>query len=132
MPTKKEFEELLNKCDWEWTSQDGRNGYKVTDPNGNSIFLPATGLRYGASFNRLGSYYWSSTPDGGNTQYACSLYIFNDLYGVDWYSRGYGRSVRPVLDKEDVLIEERRLKLDSIKKDVSRGIKDSAPTFGLG
>ena len=132
MPTNGDLEELVDMCDWVWTSQGGRSGYKVTGPTGNSIFLPDAGLRYGTSFNRLGSYYWSSTPDGGNTQYACSLYIFNDLYGVDWYSRGYGRSVRPVLDKEDVLIEERRLKLDSIKKDVSRGIKDSAPTFGLG
>ena len=46
--------------------------------------------------------------------------------------RHYGYGVRPVLDKTDVELEERRAKLESIKKAVSEGIKDSAPTFGLG
>lgn len=40
-----EFGELLSKCTWTWTSQGGKNGYKVTGKNGNSIFLPASGWR---------------------------------------------------------------------------------------
>ena len=46
MPTKDEFQELINKCKWEWTAQDYHHGYKVTGPNGKSIFLPAAGRRY--------------------------------------------------------------------------------------
>ena len=43
MPTKAEQDELRNtdNCTWEWTTQNGVNGYKVTSKkNGNSIFLP--------------------------------------------------------------------------------------------
>lgn len=46
MPTDAEWTELLEKCRWTWTSQGGMNGYKVTGPNGNSIFLPTAGHRY--------------------------------------------------------------------------------------
>ena len=39
MPTKKECEELVNNCTWEWTKVNGNNGYKVIGPNGaNSTF----------------------------------------------------------------------------------------------
>ena len=47
MPTKEECEELLENCTWNWTTQNGVNGYKVTSKkNGNSIFLPAAGYYY--------------------------------------------------------------------------------------
>lgn len=90
MPTRKELEKLVRKCDWQWTTQGGHNGYKVTGPNGNSIFLPAAGWRAG---------YWSSTPNGSNTQNAYSLNLDSRLYYVAWPYRNYGQSVRPVSDK---------------------------------
>lgn len=101
MPTMEEFEELVYKCAWEWTSQGGRNGYKVTGPNGNSIFLPVTGWCYGTSLNYAGDggYYWCSTPHGSSAQNACHLYFYSDYYTVDWGYRYYGHGVRPVLDK---------------------------------
>lgn len=43
MPTTEQMQELLGKCEWEFTG----SGYKVTGPNGKSIFLPAAGFRYG-------------------------------------------------------------------------------------
>lgn len=43
LPTKQEFEELLNKCIWKKTTIKGVLGYVVTGPNGNCIFLPLTG-----------------------------------------------------------------------------------------
>ena len=61
LPTKQQLEELKNKCTWTWTG----NGYKVTGPNGNSIFLPAAGFRYcdgGVVCVGTNGYYWSSTP----------------------------------------------------------------------
>ena len=97
MPTFDELNELRTKCTWNWTTQNGVNGYKVTGPSGASIFLPAAGYRDGSSLYDAGSdgNYWSSTP---NDDYAYLLYFYsNDLYIID-YNRYYGRSVRPVLE----------------------------------
>lgn len=101
MPTKEEFEELLDKCNWQWTSQSGRNGYKVTCPNGNSIFLPATGWRYGTSLDYAGDFgnYWSSTPYGSNSQSAYYLFFSSGYHYVYGNYRFDGQSVRPVTDK---------------------------------
>ena len=100
-PTRKEFQELIDNCDWEWVRSKGEiTGYRVTGKNGNSIFLPAAGHWDGASLNNIGEYgsYWSSTPDGGDTQIAFYLYFYNDHWGMlwDWRGRDIGRSVRPV------------------------------------
>ena len=132
MPTKEELEELVDKCDWQWTTQRGHNGYKVTGPNGNSIFLPAAGWRFGIStIDGSNGLYWSSTPYGSDTR-ASKLSFYDGGHYVVSDDRDYGESVRPVLDKTDVELEERRAKLESIKKAASEEIKDSAPAFGLG
>jgi hypothetical protein len=47
MPTKDEMEELIDNCTWEWIQTNGKNGFKVTGKNGNSIFLPAAGCHAG-------------------------------------------------------------------------------------
>ncbi len=62
LPTEAEIRELVDKCQWEWTTIEGHSGYKVTGPNGNSIFLPAAGCRYGALLINAGKYgnYWIS------------------------------------------------------------------------
>ena len=99
LPTKGEFQELIDNCIWTWTTQNGNNGYKVTSKkNGNSIFLPAAGWRYDTSSRNQGTrgYYWSATPYGSNTDYAYSLYFYDGNRSVDWYTHYYGRTVRPV------------------------------------
>ena len=45
MPTAEECCELRALCTWEWIYQNGYKGYKITGPNGRSIFLPAAGYR---------------------------------------------------------------------------------------
>ena len=64
MPTEAECKELIDNCTWRLMTQNGINGYKVTGPNGNYIFLPATGYRNEGLLNsaRNYGYYWSSTP----------------------------------------------------------------------
>ena len=98
MPTYSEQEELLNNCTWTWTTQNGVNGYNVEGPNGNSIFLPAAGYRYGSSLDYAGSAgsYWSSTP---YDYYAYSLDFNSGGQGMyDGDSRLIGRSLRPVVE----------------------------------
>ena len=102
MPTKVEFQELVNNCTWEWTTQDGKNGYKVTSKrNSNSIFLPAAGRCYStfSDDQETEGFYWSATPDERNSNYACFLRFSKDSHGTDLYGRGTGHSVRPVLNK---------------------------------
>ena len=100
MPTPSEISELKENCTWEWTTLNGVNGYNVTGPNGNSIFLPAAGYRYDTSSDGVGSYgdYWSSTPVGDGGYYAYYLYFDSDGYAWDWNGRYGGQSVRPVLE----------------------------------
>lgn len=100
LPTKAECQELVHKCKWTWTTSGGHDGYKVTGPNGSSIFLPAGGWRNGTSLNLAGSYgyYWSSSPDEVHATTACHLYFYSSYHGVGWLSRYYGQSVRPVAE----------------------------------
>lgn len=63
MPTYVELEELLSKCQWEWTSRDGVNGYLVKSRiNGNSIFMPVGGLCFDGTIEKSSKgFYWLST-----------------------------------------------------------------------
>ena len=103
LPTKKELEELENNCKWKWTTQNGKQGYKFTGPNGNSIFLPAAGNRYGSSLYDAGEYglYWSSTPYESNDSNTYSLDFDSSYHYVNWIDRYLGQSVRPVLGNQN-------------------------------
>ncbi|MBP3455146.1 MAG: protein kinase [Alistipes sp.] len=99
MPTKAEMQELIDKCTWIWTSQEGRNGYRVTSKiNCNSIFIPAAGYKYGSSLNVSGKcgYYWCSMPYEKSIQSSCYLSFHSGIHYVSWSYRYYGQSVRPV------------------------------------
>ena len=80
MPTVGEFQELAANCDSEWTDEDGVAGRRFTSRiNGNSIFFPASGYRYGTGLYGRGSsgLYWSS-----------SLYSQDDGYLLYFNSEG--------------------------------------------
>lgn len=119
MPTSEEIEELIEECEWELQA----NGYQVTGPNGNSIFLPFTGFRYGEGLEGAGQfgYYWSgvvdatytfpSGPDqlngskGTITSNASptGLYLSKEKYGtqvVYAYGKAIGQAIRPVRSAE--------------------------------
>lgn len=100
MPTKEECEELERVCKWTWAIQGGHKGYKITGPNGHSIFLPAAGWREESSLSFAGDYgfLWSSTPDESNTQRAFSPNFSRSSYYVGGDNRDNGRSVRPVIE----------------------------------
>ena len=105
MPTVDEYEELINpdNCTWEWTSQDGVNGYKVTGKKtGNSIFLPVTGFRYYADIQFRGIYgiYWTSSLYTANPNKAwCLEFNVSNVevhYGNLSSNRFSGRCIRAV------------------------------------
>ena len=64
-----------------------------------AVFLPAAGYRYGTNDNYVGNLgnYWSSTPFNESSAYYMYFYS-NDLNVIFSNFRGYGFSVRPVLD----------------------------------
>ena len=101
MPTRQEFDDLNNKCDWIWATMNGVYGYIVRGRGSyasNSIFLPSAGYGDGTSLIDAGSggYYWSSVPDSdsSNAWYLFFYSGYHDTYGE--YRRGDGQSVRPL------------------------------------
>ena len=70
-------------------------------PNGNSIFLPAAGLRDGTAtlFEGVVGYYWSSTLSSSFSYYARNLGFDGGGYDTDYdVNRRLGQSVRPVTE----------------------------------
>ena len=97
LPTKEQFAELKNECQWSWLG----NGYRVTGPNGNSIVLPAAGYHgcnpfvYGVGYH---GDYWSSSSTGDGTNTYWYLYIDSGKVDIDGHDRCRGQSVRLVQD----------------------------------
>lgn len=103
IPTYTEWIELINKCTWTRTTQNGVTGRLVTSrTNGNSIFLPAAGYRSDTelSLDRAWvdpeCYYWSSSLDTYNP-YGADNYSSYESKGYQ-SDRRYGFSVRPVTE----------------------------------
>lgn len=100
LPTKEECQELIDKCEWTWTTRDGVSGCEiVSKKNGNSIFLPAAGWHHFTPTNTHifeDGTYWSSTPNKADTEYACCLRFNSDEERVDSFYRVFAMSVRPV------------------------------------
>ena len=104
MPTKAEFQELLDNTTNQWVENyngSGVNGMKFTSKTDTSkyIFIPASGSRSGSSFNGQGDYceVWSSslvTPAYGS---ANMLYCDSEEVHVNLKGRDYGNIVRGVL-----------------------------------
>lgn len=116
MPTAEEMEELVEYCDWQWLMDTVRLhfiGYKVTGPNGNSIYLPIGQCRYdeegyvisdGDSYAAITTSYLSSTLDPEEIGNAQGIDIYYELYKGETYTsygmspegRVFGELIRPV------------------------------------
>ena len=87
MPTEEEWRELLYLCTWTETRLD--NGLLVcmvtSKLNGNSIFLP-----YGIYWSRSRFTHYQFRDEAG------CIYLFKDDRWLNYYSRYWGHSVRPV------------------------------------
>lgn len=106
MPTKNDFEELIQTCTWEWKTDNGLSGYQITGLNGNSIFLPVSHRITGNSSvtdSEFSSWYWCSNAYiGKESNYSdLSSYClhFNDnIIEMVYSGRGVGQAIRPVCD----------------------------------
>lgn len=101
MPSQADFNELVNNCTHIWTTYNNVRGVMFTGPNGKSVFFPAASYIYDTSIPQLGKYcsYWSGTQSTSYYNHAIELYINSYETVVRYYSRDYGRTVRPVQDK---------------------------------
>lgn len=72
LPTRKQWKELIDKCEWHWADVNGVVGYRVIGRNGNSIFLPSTG--------NGNTYYWSASKA---SKYKCFYYLYFNSYNFD-------------------------------------------------
>ena len=101
MPSKGQRAELINSnyTTTTWTTMNGVYGRKITSrSNGNSIFLPAAGSRYGTSLTYAGSSgnYWSRSLYTSHSYFAFYLDFYSSGISTDSSYRFYGYSVRPV------------------------------------
>jgi hypothetical protein len=118
MPSTEEYKELFDNCDFidadgnivsastsvagtaadKRITMNGIVGLRLRSKiNGNVIFFPASGLGYGTSWSRRGSYgyYWSSSWNSARD--ARLLYFFPSGVGPQLtYNRYSGFAVRPV------------------------------------
>ena len=106
MPTHEEELELAKECTWEDVEVNGISGYKITGPNGNSIFMPRGGIYDGTDYTCDGTtlssvnsdgWYWSSTLNSTGSSYAQGLCFFHSLLtNVSDHERCDGHNIRPV------------------------------------
>ena len=116
IPTKEQCEELINYTNNYWVknydpsktihnpADDGGikrlNGRVFEGKNGNQLFIPAAGYRFGSGINHTGSscYLWSSSLYLVNPDYAYGSRFNSDSTYMYSYYRYYGFSVRPVVN----------------------------------
>ena len=104
MPSKVDWDELNDNCTWTWTEQNGVSGYRVSGPSGESIFIPAAGMRADRSIihSGEGNYYSSDLAVSlkhQNPTSAYEMWFDQTQHTTDYWiaARYCGCSVRPVL-----------------------------------
>jgi len=105
MPTKDDFQELIDETNNEWVEDfngSGVNGYKFTSKSDSSkyIFLPAAGYCYDSNLDDVGNVgvYWSSCLYEDNPNYAWNLYFYDGGVDVSYNYCYGGLTIHPVQD----------------------------------
>ncbi|MBR3491157.1 MAG: carboxypeptidase regulatory-like domain-containing protein [Bacteroidales bacterium] len=102
IPSKEQWQELYQNTTHTWTTLNGVAGIRFEASNGNSIFLPAGGMRHddGNTVSVEHGYYWLNSFDTGNPTNAWNFMIGADLDVIGnstaTAERYIGFSVRPV------------------------------------
>lgn len=121
-PTIYEMNELLWKCTWEWYTFGNTEGYKVTGPTGNSIFLPWCGFKdtLPETSQRLSTYYWTATRDEYMDELANMITFHNDGSSLSSSAsnatyRDLGFCIRPVYCSSNSNIQDIELDGDNVQ-----------------
>ncbi len=104
IPTTTELVELRNVCDWRWGTFNGIQGYYVTGPNRNSIFLPAAGWCDDAGVRDvvMRGNYWASSIENLSPHDAYCIVFFSNGWNLDGgMGRLHGRSIRPIFSSKN-------------------------------
>ena len=90
MPTKEQYQELINNCSWSWMEYNGVMGYTVTSNiTGNRLFFPVTESKKGE--------YWTSSHK--LRELSTVLFINEIRYNVDYgSSRCEAKPIRAITD----------------------------------
>ena len=102
MPTKDEFDELLENTTSSWTEVNGVSGLLLTSTvegyEEESLFFPAVGGAEDGGVGGVGDYggYWSASLGSEDVSSACDLSFDSGYCGVLDKSRYCGCAVRPV------------------------------------
>lgn len=99
IPTIQEMQELMQRCQWQWTQINGVTGFWITGSTGNSIFLPAGGDRYGCQYEDAYYYgrYWCDQIDEQDKARAYLLEFSQTSGSLFSLARYMGLLIRPVL-----------------------------------
>ena len=125
MPTKKEMEELIACCTWEWTTVNGVYGAKVYSKadglEDQYIFLPASGCMDGNEPLDRGDnvQFWTSNPNGVSA-YHCKMFKVDDPEDIPlnmFSNRCLGMTIRPVRS-----LEENDFKSISLGSDIDMAV----------
>ena len=131
MPTIDEFNELINNCSWEWTSNyngtsvPGFIGTSTRDGFANeSIFLPAGGWMYNEEQSDIGEYglYWLSQNSSEYPTEGWGYSVDNGEHSynntgkpfLNYWSRCSGHMIRPVFGKR-IAVEEITMDKSSVE-----------------
>ena len=98
IPTREQWQELIDNTTNTWTTQNGVTGRLFTASKGATLFLPAAGRCWGSDTFSAGGYgyYWSSSLNVDISSNVYYLYFYNGQCYLNDDYRSYGRSVRAV------------------------------------
>ena len=98
IPTKEEWEELMDNTTNSWTKQNDVYGRLFTSSKGASLFIPAAGRCWAGDTYSAGGYgyYASSSLNKDISSNIFIFYFYNGQYYMKDEYRCYGWSVRPV------------------------------------
>lgn len=102
MPVTKEFQELIDKCQWEWAEVNGVKGFTATGPNGNSIFFPAAGYKATKEYGKMEMLrYWIAEQKTDLLASAFTKYNGKPYLESILNYKYYGYTIRPVTENSE-------------------------------
>lgn len=99
MATAEEWNELIDKCSWKYTTQNGAKGFLGTGKNGQTIFLPDAGRMAGIN-STDGGHYWTANIDPYDIEDAQYVLFHSTSYKpqLKEWSRWDAMSIRAVTE----------------------------------